>query len=291
MASGDQSLSTTLEIVTAADCALRASAKRPEKPISRSVLHRILTNPYYTGIAVLRGVAVEGRHEAIVSRATFDKVQQTLESQRQGGLRTQYRPHYLAGTLYCGKCGRRLGFGQHTAKSGNKYAYFSCLSRSHPSGSCGAKYIPAHLAEKAIGAVHARRWLTDEETQQVREALHAFLSENASTARREAQRHQARERELLAQEQKLVQLFYADAVSEKRSKPNASALNRRRPTSNAGLASRREPSTRRTPPTTKPQRCSQHPSPPTWQPANKSDDSSTPAPSNASNSASDQTKN
>lgn len=214
MASGEHSLSTTLEVVTAAGLRTRASAKRPEKAISRSVLHRILTNPYYTGITVLRGVAVKGRHEAIVSRATFDRVQHTLESQRQGGLRTQYRPHYLAGTLYCGKCGQRLGFGRHTAKSGDKYAYFSCLSRSHPSGSCGAKYIPAHLAEQAIGAVHTRRWLTDEETQRVRQALENHLNEHATTARREAQRHQARQRELLAQEQKLVQLFYADAVSE-----------------------------------------------------------------------------
>ncbi|MGO8907124.1 MAG: hypothetical protein ACLQMH_16120 [Solirubrobacteraceae bacterium] len=59
----------------------------------------------------------------------------------------------------------------------------------------------------------ARPWLSEAEQAALRQAVREFIGEKARTATQEAERHQRRLRELTAQQQKLVQLYYRDAIS------------------------------------------------------------------------------
>ena len=96
---------------------------------------------------------------------------------------------------------------------GVHYEYYSCLSRVTPSGPCGACYVRLEAIEDQLDAIHATDWLTPDEREQVRSAVRDYIEKKALVARSESDRHVRRLRELTTQQQKLVQLYYRDAVS------------------------------------------------------------------------------
>ena len=135
-------------------------------------LHCVLTNEAYTGTAVwgrtTKGseepdpVRVEGAWEAIVSRETFEKVQQGLrarapKTQSPGRVGSTF---LLSGLLRCGECGR--SFIAQGAKSGH-YAYYVCGTlHREGAGTCNAKYLNAPRVEDFILEKVKERILTDE---------------------------------------------------------------------------------------------------------------------------------
>ncbi len=213
-ATGLHTLSTLTEIVNEAGLRTRPTPTRPSRAVSRTTVHRILRDDYYTGVVTRKGVKIPGRHDAIVDQGTFQRVQVVLDSHRAGGERSHKHNHHLNGTLYCAVCGIRLGYGRHRGNTGDYYEYFSCLSRVRPGGYCGNPYAPVTQLETAVERLHARKpWLTAQEQAVLRETIHEFIKEKADSAEAEAERHERRLRELHAQQQKLVQLYYRDAVS------------------------------------------------------------------------------
>jgi hypothetical protein len=120
----------------------RPTARKDRRGLPRRWTHQavsaILRNPRYTGCVVwnrtsrgkyhglvagrpdapARGgrrvndradwTVVEGRHEPLVSRETFDRVQDRLRANRGGGPRTSRRGYLLSGLLVCEHCGRTL---------------------------------------------------------------------------------------------------------------------------------------------------------------------------------------
>jgi DNA invertase Pin-like site-specific DNA recombinase len=213
MESGDYSINTALKAVTEAGLRTRPTPARPSKPLTRSAFARALRNPYYVGIVRRKGLSVPGQHEPLISQETFDRVQANLDANRQGGLRTTYTPHYLAGGLYCAKCSRRLGWASHRSRSGDYYAYFSCLSRCHE-GACGAAYISERYVEDMVEHIHGQPWLSDREADALRKAFADNVAVKGDVAAKEIARRERKLLELKNQQQKLVQLFYSDAISE-----------------------------------------------------------------------------
>jgi site-specific DNA recombinase len=80
----------------------------------------------------------------------------------------------------------------------------------------GGVYAPTESIEEAV----AREYLTErarldpDERAALRQAVQDFVEAKAQTAVRESQRHARRLKELNAEQQKLVQLYYRDLVSE-----------------------------------------------------------------------------
>lgn len=72
----------TIDRVTAAvremGLTSRPTQRLPSQPLSRAQIHRMLRNPIYCGALVYRGETHEGRHEPIVTRAVFDRVQSVV---------------------------------------------------------------------------------------------------------------------------------------------------------------------------------------------------------------------
>ena len=97
---------------------------------------------------------------------------------------------------------------------GRHYEYYSCLSRVTRGGPCGAGYVRLHLIEAHLDTIHATDWLTTDEREHVRGLVRKHVEDKAQISRSEGERHARRLRELTTQQQKLVQLFYRDAVSE-----------------------------------------------------------------------------
>jgi site-specific DNA recombinase len=212
-ATGQFTISALVDVLEEAGLRTRPTAKRPSRPVSRSSLHRILRDDYYTGIVTQNGVKVVGRHEPLISRAVFEQVQQVLDAHRASGERTQKHKHFLHGSIFC-PCGRRLGYGRHRSKSGTYYEYFSCLSRVAKGGSCGAPYLPVADVEDAVARHVANERLSHKDRERVREAVEEYVEPLVASAKQEAARHERRMRELLGEQQNLVQLYYRKLVSE-----------------------------------------------------------------------------
>jgi site-specific DNA recombinase len=83
-------------------------------------------------------VEYQGKHPPLVSRETFDKVQQVLRSHSRPGERYRTHRHYLKGSLYCARCGSRLTLAGQTGRGGT-YLYFVCVARL--SYGCDSRYV------------------------------------------------------------------------------------------------------------------------------------------------------
>ena len=212
-ATGDQTISSITEVLDDAGLRTRPTPKRPSRPLSRSQVHRILRDDFYVGVVTLNGVKRDGRHEALIDRETFDRVQAVLSAHRKSGDRSHKHEHYLRGSLHC-TCGRRLGYGRHRSKSGAYYEYFSCLSRVTRDGRCGAPYFAVDRVERAIERHYGTLLLPKREQDALRSAVQDYAEAKTAVARREAARHSRRLRELTAQQQKLLQLYYRGTVGE-----------------------------------------------------------------------------
>ena len=183
-ATGQHTLTTLVDLITDAGLRTRPTATRPARPVARTTIHRILRDDYYTGVVTRGGVKRPGRHEAIVDRDTFERVQAVLDAHRAGGERSKKHSHYLNGSLYCRACGARLGYGNHRAKLGGYYEYYSCLSRVRPSGPCGNPYASVAGVEDGGGDLHGQPWLTEQEQAALRTAVREFVGTKAEHARR-----------------------------------------------------------------------------------------------------------
>ena len=119
--------------------------------IDKKVLYRMLSNRTYIGDAVHKGTSYPGEHEAIIDRATWEKVRTILtESPRKRAARTRAdTPALLKGLLY-GPDGAAFS-PSHTRKKGRLYRYYvSQTVLKHGAGTCPVARVPAGDIERAV---------------------------------------------------------------------------------------------------------------------------------------------
>jgi site-specific DNA recombinase len=150
--------------------------------VGTAAMQRLLRNPYYAGLIVYkRGTAdeqvFEGRHERLIDRDTFDRVQKRLDEKRLAGERPQVHHHYLKGTVYCGDCGQRLSYGLSRSKNGQRYAYFFCSARINGTECAMRTNMRPELIEQAIQRYYRKRpvQLSAEQVQRSTEAIEALV--------------------------------------------------------------------------------------------------------------------
>ncbi|MCL4540591.1 MAG: recombinase family protein [Bacteroidetes bacterium] len=96
----------------------------------------ILSNPFYTGLFRYAGEIYEGKHEAIVPKKLWDKVQEVLESRSHPRESDKNDPAPLCGLIRCGECGCSITAEEKTKrqKNGNvhHYTYYHCTKKRGP---------------------------------------------------------------------------------------------------------------------------------------------------------------
>jgi site-specific DNA recombinase len=194
----------------------RGTPKYPERPLTASRIHAMLHNPYYMGVVVWNGQRYPGKHEPLVDQDTFDHVQALLAAARIGGERPQKHEHYLRGSIFCEECLGRLLYGRHRSRSGNHYEYFCCNNRTvRRRGQCSSGHYSVPVTEdNIIEVVYPTVLIPAEVQEQIRAELHRELSERTSIIESEAKRHERTIKQIEAKQQKLIQLFYNDRISE-----------------------------------------------------------------------------
>jgi site-specific DNA recombinase len=117
----------------------------------KGVVYRLLNNPTYVGEVAHKGAVYPGEHEAVVDRATWDKVRAIL-AQKQHRRACQTRaatPALLKGLIF-GPDDRVMA-PSHTRKRGRVYRFYrtaTSLKLCH--GDCPIRAVPAGEVEAAV---------------------------------------------------------------------------------------------------------------------------------------------
>jgi hypothetical protein len=121
------------------------------KLVDKDYIYKLLNNRTYIGLAVHKGTAYPGEHDAIVSQALWDKVHSILaDSPRQRAAQTRAQTPALLKGLIFGPTGRAMT-PSHTRKGGKLYRYYvSTDVLKRDADSCSVRRVPAAEIESAV---------------------------------------------------------------------------------------------------------------------------------------------
>jgi hypothetical protein len=169
------------------------------RPQTRAGIHNLLKNPTYTGInrhgyysrskiqvksqdeKLADVVEVEDCHAALIDKATFQNVQERLESNRPDKSGRAHPAFLFTGLLWCA-CGARYSAYRH---SGGGKAVYYCTRRNN-AGSCDSRSVyEPRIRESVLGPIE--HLLSQLNQQDVRAAVRANLLETDRQERAKAQ--------------------------------------------------------------------------------------------------------
>ena len=118
-------------------------------------------------------IAVEGTHEAIIERFTWNSVQRRMDNAKRApnhAIKTSGKDNEInvfSGIIRCADCGAAMAFNHRVSKNGVEHRFYRC-SRYANSGSkaCSIHTIDADTLESVILSdiqYHAQRVITDEQ--------------------------------------------------------------------------------------------------------------------------------
>jgi site-specific DNA recombinase len=210
-ASADFSLAELAALLEDRGLRSRPTRKFPARALLAKDVQSMLRNPYYVGTVSYAGKTYPGRHQALVDDATFQEVQDLLESKRVSGERPWRHFHYLRGSIYCRECGRRLIFTRASGRGG-VYDYFVCGGRQH--ANCSQKSHRVEAVEAAVERHYTTVQLSDQEREAVREAVKKHATGTAKLAEQKISEAERQLSRLDSEERKLLTAHYADQISE-----------------------------------------------------------------------------
>lgn len=94
------------------------------KPLSISMVERILRNPFYYGEMVSKGVLFPHRHEILIRKSLYDKCQLVRTRWNKQPFKHAAKPFIFRGLLRCARCGCAMS---PEIKKG-RYVYYSCTT-------------------------------------------------------------------------------------------------------------------------------------------------------------------
>ena len=120
---------------------------RSNRPLTKSAIHRMLTNPIYTGDFRWVGKRRKGSHEALISHEVFNQVQAMLGGKPRP--RSPQPKHPFMRLLTCGRCACLMTAERKKAK----YVYYRCTGFR---GRCGNTYIREEPLAGLLGGLIER---------------------------------------------------------------------------------------------------------------------------------------
>jgi len=104
------------------------------KPLVIANIQKNLQNIFYLGLMKWKGETFEGKHEPLISKKIFDKVQEVLKQRGRPHHKTKYEPQDFCGLPKCATCGMSIT-GEYRVKkqkNGNvhNYIYYHCTKKN-----------------------------------------------------------------------------------------------------------------------------------------------------------------
>ena len=213
-ATGEWSLNSLAEYMTARGLTTRATPKIPSSAPTKTIIEKILKNPYYAGIVTYNGVEYAGNHEAIIDKDTFNKVQAVL-SARINGERNREHPHLLKGSLFCRSCGSKMLVTYAKSKSGNIYPYFICAGRHNKKKSqkdCTLKAILIEEVERQIEQIYDNYSFDPSIREKLEEIVQEKLDIEKEKFKVELDRLTREKEKIERRQEKLLEAHFNDAI-------------------------------------------------------------------------------
>ncbi len=189
-----------------------ATPKQPERPLGKSSVHRMLTNPYYRGLVQFQGVTYRGVHEPLVPPEVWYQVQTILDTHRSAADATQIHDHYLKGTVFCGQCGSRLLVTHARSSKGSIYPYFMCAGRHSGRTDCTRQAMLISQVEELIERYYRTIQVSAETRYNVAGMLHSGFDKLMTAETNELENLATQRVKLEGEQLKLLQAHYAGAV-------------------------------------------------------------------------------
>ena len=114
------------------------SNKGKRKGLPISVIQKMLSNVFYIGLFVYGGETYEGKHEPLIDKATFDRVQRVFSEKSRPRKNKELIHFPYRGLFTCGECGKAITGERHKKKSGLIFRYYRCTKKGT---NCKQKYL------------------------------------------------------------------------------------------------------------------------------------------------------
>ena len=165
---------------------------------------------------------VEDTHEAIISKADFDRVQEQITSRRRQ--RRNGTTQIFAGLVKCADCGWTMGYCENKQ---NKvpYGYYHCVKNGQGLSQCSMHYVRYDVLYSFVLS-RLQYWINavHQDEQAILERLSkSNVTEQAAATRRAAQEKKRAEKRLNELDNLLVKI-YEDRLNEKINERNFSML-------------------------------------------------------------------
>ena len=211
-ATGNWTVEDLAEHLAACGLSTRATPRVPSAPITRKTLYQVLSNPYYKGTVMFKGVAYAGAHQPLISGDTWQQVQDVLAS-HVNGERTREHPHFLKGSLYCKSCGSRMIINYTKSRSGVRYPYFICAGRhTKRIKNCKQKAVLIEVVEEQVQQIYDRYSLPPEVRASLEKTLRQRIVDEREKYAVELDGLRREKDVLERKRKKLLEAHYNDAI-------------------------------------------------------------------------------
>lgn len=129
----------------------------------KGYIAKLLNNPFYYGVMLVKGKEYPHRYPAIISYELFDQVQKFKDGFKKKRFKYAGLAYIYRGLLRCGECGLSVTPEQHKG-----YVYYHCTQYK---GKHGAKWLREEAVTKQLGAVFKQLQMPPEIVKQIQETL------------------------------------------------------------------------------------------------------------------------
>ena len=173
---------------------------RKGNKIGKAAIAHLLHNPILIGDYVWKGVYYHGKHEPLVTRELFNRVQERFKAWSYSGV--QHKNHPFRGLVRCGNCGCLVTPESHKGK----FTYYHC---THARGNCKERSLNEPDLAAALGEPLKRLRLDPERVDWILKALQDADRENDQKRQEARQRLERDKREL----ERKLDVLYEDKLS------------------------------------------------------------------------------
>ncbi len=166
----------------------------------------LLTNPFYYGHFRYAKEVHEGKHDPIIAKKLFDKVQEVLKQRGRSRHKTKNEPQPFCGLLHC-PCGMMIT-GEYKVKhqkNGNthEYVYYHC-SRKSKTIVCKEPCIRQEALDKQISSLLQKVSLPQDWAEELQSMLEKDKKESAQSCSAFVQDAQGKIRDIQTKLQRLL---------------------------------------------------------------------------------------
>lgn len=114
---------------------------RSGKPPHISSIDQMLANPFYYGVFLHKGELHQGIHLPMISKATFDRIQEARKDVAKGSKARTREGFDFLGFASCASCGYAITGERHVKKSGLRFFYYRCTRKNKKEPCEGSEFV------------------------------------------------------------------------------------------------------------------------------------------------------